>query len=72
MPPRKRTAAEPDPKVTEVVEGHDRPTEPAPAPDPKAPAVRKEPTPAACPECFPAGPPEGAAAVGCEHGSWPL
>ncbi|MGE7437948.1 hypothetical protein [Kitasatospora sp. NPDC001175] len=24
-----------------------------------------------CPECFPDGWPEGASAVGCEHGSWP-
>jgi hypothetical protein len=52
-------------------------------PAPSAPAVVEEPEAAApevippapaqaglCPVCFPAGAPEGAETVGCEHGSW--
>lgn len=69
MPPRKRvTADDADPKVTEVIEGH---AEAEATPEPPA-STRKKATPAVCPECFPAGAPEGATAVGCEHGSWPL
>jgi hypothetical protein len=69
----------PKPETAPVVESDPVVAEPAPS----APAVVEEPEAAApevippapaqaglCPICFPAGAPEGAETVGCEHGSW--
>lgn len=65
MPPRKRADTADDPTTDTTPETDTPETEPEQADGPK----RGRP-PKPCTDCFPDGWPAGAAAVGCEHGSW--
>lgn len=65
MPPRKRaeSAPQPEPELPETP-AEETSEEPQAAKRTRRTAV--EP----CTTCFPDGWPDGATAVGCEHGSW--
>ncbi|MEU8968163.1 hypothetical protein AB0D11_02610 [Streptomyces monashensis] len=76
MPPRKRAqsapkSVEPDEATAALADGEPDPDTPEADVTPPAPERSDLQTvDAPCPQCFPAGWPEGAFAVGCEHGSW--
>lgn len=60
MPPRKRAEPAPEAQVLD-----ETPKIEQPEPKPHKPAQERP-----CPLCFPDGWPQGATAVGCEHGHW--
>lgn len=69
MPPRKRAETAPDPiDSARPDQGPDDGTTPAAPAAKTSPKAKAEQPP--CPECMPAGWPETATAMGCEHGQF--